>query len=253
MKVTLCLESAGRFVMAIVMAAGLSAGAKAQTILFDLGNADSFRGVSVTNPDSNGNYWNSVWAGAFYPSVVDIDGNATAVNFGFSADGGNDSYNGPAGATDVPPLSSHVPNTDIDAAALGNLGVQEAAFDFYVSSKFQIQGLDPAKTYDLTLFGSHKFNNDNTTRYTVYTDDTFTTPVASADLLVGVDGNHNRDTVATISGVAPQTGNILYVGFAGANGGSGYLNALQLTAVPEPSALLLLMSGAVLACGFRRR
>jgi len=239
--------------MGTALVAGLAVSAGAQTVLIDIGNVDSFRGVNTPSPDLNGNYWTSVWSGAFYPNIVDIDGNVTEIDFGFSSAAGTDSYNGPAGATDVGTPASNVPNTDIDAVALGNLGVKEAAFDFYVSSTFQIQGLDPSKTYDLTLFGSHKYNNDNTTRYTAYTDGTFTTPVASTDLLIGVDGNHNRDTVATLSGLVPQVGNILYIGFAGANGGSGYLNSLQLTAVPEPTAMLLMLSGAALVFGIRRR
>ena len=253
MRKHLRLEEVARFVIGIVMGAGFAVSAGGQTILLDLGNNSSFRGVDVTNPDVNGNHWNSVWAGAFYPDLVDIDGNATEIDFGFSSDGGNDSFNGPAGVTSNPPTAAEIAATDIDAAALGNLGVKEAAFDFYVSSRFQIQQLDPSKTYDLTFFGSHKFNDNNMTRYTIYTDDTFSTPVASADLLVGVDNAHNRDNVVTISGLAPQTGNILYVGFAGAGGGNGYLNALQITAIPEPSALWLLASGGGLAFGFRRR
>jgi hypothetical protein len=239
--------------LATILIGGLTVAAGAQTILLDLGNNSSFRGVTVTNPDVNGNHWNSVWAGAFYPDIVDASGNATPIDFGFSADGGNDSFNGPAGVTSNPPTAAEIAATDIDAAALGNLGVKEAVMDFYVNSRFQIQQLDPAKRYNITFFGSHKFNNDNTTRYTVYTDGTFTTPVASADLLVGVDNAHNRDRVVTISNLAPQASNILYVGFAGANGGNGYLNALRITVIPEPATMLLLVCGTGLIFAARRR
>ncbi len=253
MSCKLCLERCARIAVGLAIVGGLAAAAGAQTILLDLGNSSSFRGVNVTNPDVNGNHWNSVWAGAFYPNIVDIDGNATPIDFGFSSDGGNDSFNGPAGVTSIPPTAAEIAATDIDAAALGNLGVKEAVMDFYVNSRFQIQQLDPTKRYNITFFGSHKFNNDNTTRYTIYTDDTFTTPVASADLLVGVDNAHNRDQTVTISNLAPQASNILYVGFAGANGGNGYLNALQITAIPEPGAMLLLACGTALIFAVRRR
>ena len=40
--------------------------------------------------------------------------------------------------------------------------------------RFQIQGLDPAKKYNLTFFGSHKFSNDATTTVIRFTP---TTPI----------------------------------------------------------------------------
>jgi hypothetical protein len=80
--------------------------------------------------------------------------------------------------------------------------------------------------------------------------------VDSASLNVQQPGSpnlHNRDQVATLSNLSPQASNILYVEFVGSGGSLGYLNAFQLTAVPEPSALLLVVSGAALMFGFRRR
>lgn len=217
-----------------------------ETILVDFGNDSSFRGASTPSPDVNGNFWNSVWSGAFYPDIVDAEGNATSVDFGFSSAIGTDYFNGPSGATQDPTATAYT------AAALGNLGVNEAVYDYYVSSTFQIQQLDLAKTYDLTFFGSHKYNDDNTTRYTIYDDGTFSNAVASAELLVGVNADHNQDATVTISGVAPQPDGIIYVGFAGATGGNGYLNAMQIVGnpIPEPSgvALLAIAAGAALYC-----
>lgn len=209
---------------AILLLVGSLEAANAQTILIDFGNEDSYRGATVTNPDVNGNHWNSVRSQDFYPNLLDIAGNATTVDFGFTTAAGTDSYNGPAGPTDINGPGDSVYN----AAALGNLGVQNAVYDYYVSSQFQIQQLDPLKTYDLTFFGSHKYNNDDTTKYTIYTDDTFTTPLSTANLFVGSGSTHNQANVVTIQGVAPQANNTLYVGFEGANGGNGYLNALQI-------------------------
>lgn len=217
-------------VLAVLCAAGVNVvPAQGQTILIDFGNASSWRGVTTPNPDGSGHYWTSVWSGAFYENLPDIDGNATTVNFGFSFAGGTDSYNGPAGVTSAPVTQAMIDAADIDAAALGSLGVNQAAMDFYTSSSFEIQGLDPAKTYNVTFFGSHKYNdNDNTTVYTVYTDSTYAAVVDSVSLLVGQDAMHNRDTVATIRDIEPQTDNILYVRFAGENGGLGYLNCLRI-------------------------
>jgi hypothetical protein len=106
------------------------------------------------------------------------------------------------------------------------------------------------------LFGSHKFNADPTTVYSVYNENTYTNLIGSANLNVTDPGNpslHNRDTVATINGLVPDSNGILYVRFIGSNGAEGYLNAMQLVGVPEPTTLCLLAGGVVLVLGFRRR
>jgi hypothetical protein len=265
MKVNLSFGKLAGFSLAAVMMVGLVASASAQKVLFDLGRDSSpipggtdFRSVSVPNPDPNGHYWNSVSSCCFYSNVLDTNGNATSINFGFVSAAGNDSYNGPAGPTDPPPFLSYLPLTTINAVALGDLGVKEAAFDYYTNGKMTIGNLDPSKKYTLTLFGSHQYNDDHdTTNYTAYTDNTFTTSVASTSLVIGGNGFWNQDQVATLSKLTPQTVNTLYIGFKGAAPLSlGYLNAFELTtqAVPEPSAVLLLVSGAVgSAIAFRRR
>jgi hypothetical protein len=264
MKEKVCSESVARSVMAMVLAIGLAVTAQAQTVLIDFGNNDSFRGVSVPNPDSNGNNWNSLVPGFFYTDLIDTTGAPTTIDFGFSTPVGTDSFNGPAGATSFPdPTPAEIAATDIDHAALGNLGVNEAAIDFAASpggadnrTRFEIQQLDPARTYTLTLFGSHKFSDADTTVYSVYSDNTYTTVVGTASLNVQTPGSpnlHNRDTVATIAGLAPQASDILYVEFVGTNNNLGYLNSLQITCIPEPSTLLLLAGGMGLVFGFRRR
>ncbi len=239
-------------ILAVLLVFGLNLVAPVYgvTVLVDFGNNDSYGGVTAPSPDGNGNYWTSVWSGAYYPDMVDIDGNATTIDFGFATPGGTDSYNGPAGVTSQPdPTQANIDATDIDAVALGNLGVNEAAMDFYTNSTFEIQGLDPTKTYNLTFFGSHKWGG-LTTVYSIYTDNTYSTLVDSASLdVMDAASNwlHNRDTVVTISGLAPQTSDILYVKFEGINATEGYLNAMQIEEVPEPATMILLLAGGLLA------
>jgi hypothetical protein len=183
--------------------------------------------------------------------LIDIQNNATTVDIGWNTPVGFDSFNGPAGATgpddDKQALrDNNLPLTDIDALALGNLGgALEGPFDFIAGPggndnrvRFQIQQLDPSRKYTLTFFGSHKFSIDTTTEYSVYSDDTYTTLVDSASLDVQDPAQpwmHNRDRVATISNLSPQTDNILYVQFVGSGGSLGYLNDMQI----ESTAVVL--------------
>jgi hypothetical protein len=246
--------------VALISGLGLMGSAGAATVLVDFGSNASFRGVSVPNPDPNGNYWNSIIPGPYIVNMIDTGNNATTIDLGFDTPVGTDSYNGPAGPTSFPPTAAEVAATDIDAAALGNMGIKEAAFDFAAADsgpgRFQLQGLDPTKTYNLTFFGSHKFSNDSTTVYSVFTDSTYTTLVASTSVNVQDPSQpwmHNRDTLVTLSNLAPQASNILYVQFAGSAGGAGYLNDMRITeVVPEPSGLALCGIAALLVARRRR-
>jgi len=181
--------------------------------------------------------------GLYYPNLIDISNAATTIDFGFSTPVGTDSYNGPAGPTSIPPTAGEIAATDIDAAALGNLGITNAAFDFAAGAggvcKFEIQQLDPTKKYNLTFYGSHKFNADANTVYSVYSDNTYTTLVGQTNLDVFQPGSpwlHNRDKTATISNLSPQANNIFYVTFIGSAGGDGYLNCMQIS-VAEPASV----------------
>jgi hypothetical protein len=235
-------------VVAAAILVGQAVSLRAQTVLLDFGDDSSYRGASTVNPDSNGNYWNNIHTGAFFQDLVDIQNHPTTIDFGFSTPVATDSYNGPAGPTEpIPGLPASndphffVPFTDIDQAALGNMGGSFAAAFDYVAGfdvpnfavKFEIQGLDPAKKYDLSFFGSHKYSTDANTVYRVYSDNTYSTVVGTTNLNVVSPTDptaHNRDTIATISGLSPQANNILYVTFIGSNGNNGYLNELRITA-----------------------
>jgi hypothetical protein len=246
MNASFCPQRIARWMSTVAFTVGMAAFANAQTVLIDFGSDDSFRGLSVINPDSNGNYWNSLRPGVPGLNLIDIDNNATPIDLYFDTPVGTDSFNGPAGVTNEATLLSDLGATDIDATALGNLGgALEGPFDFAASpggadnrTRFQIQQLDPAKKYTLTFFGSHKYSDDAVTVYSVYTDNTYTTLVESASLEVMTPGppnaEHNRDKVATISNLSPQTSNIFYVEFVGATGMLGYLNDMQIEAVESP-------------------
>lgn len=231
--------SFGILVAAAAVTLGSARTGFAQSVLIDFGSATSFRGVSVPAPDLNGHYWNSMQPGIFYENLVDMSNVPTPLKLGFDTPVGTDSYNGPAGPTSFPnPTPAELAAVDVDFAALGDLGVKEAVIDYAAGPngddarcRFQIQGLDASKTYTLKLFGSHEFSSDDKTVYSIYTDNTYSTVVASQTLAVdnaAEPWHHNRDQIATFTGVAPQTDNILYIEFVGAGGNLGYLNAMQL-------------------------
>ncbi|WP_425399537.1 hypothetical protein [Aeoliella sp.] len=226
----------------------------AQTsVLIDFGNDDSYRGLSATGADTNGNYWTSVWSGLFYSDVVNTTNTPTRIDVGYDAtspNGGTDSYNGPAGPTSELTLNTDVIFTEVDAEALGSLGgSNEAAFDYYVSSRFQVQQLDPKKIYEFRLFGSHRYNDvgpvpDDVTRYTIYSNDAYTNVVATADLEIGTVDGHNQDMVAVLTDIQGPTtaNNTFYLGFDGANGGFGYLNAMEIREIgdaPIPTEIIV--------------
>ena len=209
-----------------------------QAILVDFGNSNSYNGVSVANPDGNGNHWNSVYSGAYYANMVDTSNQATTVDLGFDYAQGTDNFNGPGGV--------------VDAAALGVLGgATNAVNDYYVSSRFRIQGLDTGRVYRLTFFGSHKYSPATTTVYSVYADTNYSSLVTSASLNVQVPGSpqlHNSNTVAVISNLAPQALNSLFVKFEGSTGTNGYLNAMMIEAFNRTCPTITL-SPAVLSYG----
>jgi len=237
------------------LAAALVASAHAQTVLIDFGNATSFRGVSQVGVDSLGHTWTSVYSGAFYSNLPDSTGTASPIDFGFTTASGPDSYNGPAGGTTDPPTAGEIAAAAaaVNVGALGMLGGSgEVVMDFYADSTFQIQGLTAGQAYQINLFGSHKYGA-TTTRYTAYTDGTFTTPITFVDLVVnpGGTGTSNSDQFATLD--LTPAGSIIYIGYADAAGlGSGYLNTLSVSVVPEPSTLGLILGAGVLGLVFRR-
>jgi hypothetical protein len=242
----------------------------------------SYRGISVPNPDPNGHYWNSNSPGYLMPLVdvanTPVINNGLPMQLGWISGVGSDSYNGAYGAgTDAAPPSDYMPFFTTDLSALGDLGVKEAAWDYITgpnppeglgdgpdnnnfashvpgfqgpqnATKFDLIGLDPAKKYTLIFYGSHAYNNDATTTYSVFSDADFTNQIGTADLDVhdpipeDVDANGesvsnpewraavNVDTVATISNLSPGPDTNLYISFIGKTGYYGYLSSMAVIA-----------------------
>ena len=204
------------------------------TLLLDFGNDDSFRGASVPNPDPNGNYWNSVRPGLFFPELIDTENNVTTIAYGPGAHP-TDSYNGPAGAVDQPGIGPE--DSEYDPVALGDIGVDEAVYDYHVgvlgteSAYFEIQGLEQGTDYTLSFYGAHKYiaEPSGLTTYNVYADADRTQLLDSVDLSVGSIGDvHNTNLLATLT-LQPGEDGIFYIEFGGADGvNDGYINAMSI-------------------------
>jgi hypothetical protein len=211
-----------------------------KTVLLDIGrsNADGgwYGGASPASPDANGNYWNTLDIGKYAGSMIDKTGSATSIGAGF-IDINNPiftTYNGPAGGGTVTDVT-------INSAALGDLGVKEAAFDYVhgTNIRMSIGGLVAGKQYRFNFFSSRRYEGDPSTTISVYSDNTFD---AGAKLNEGTIANrsstqgvvHNADTLLTLDNLTP-TGTSLFINIVGSAGGAGALNALSIQELNIPA------------------
>ncbi len=197
---------------------------------------------------------------------MDSDGVATTIDWAPDGLGGVDSFNGIAGATSDPVTAGEIASAQsaLDAGAVGVFAVAEAAMDFYVSNngtsnvgRFQLQQVSAGQAYDLTFYGARQFTGANTqTTYSVFDDAAYSNLLGSVTLTHGDGGaNANVDNVATLSGLTgpSNSNNIFYVQWEGAvDSTAGYINAMSISAVPEPSTLLVLAAGGLTLLLLRR-
>jgi hypothetical protein len=197
---------------------------------------------------------------------VDSDGVATTIDWAPDGLGGVDSFNGIAGATSDPVTAGEIASAQsaLDAGSVGVFAVAEASMDFYVSNngtsnvgRFQLQQVSAGQAYDLTFYGARQFTGANTqTTYSVFDDAAYSNLLGSVTLTHGDGGaNANVDNVATLSGLTgpSNSNNIFYVQWEGAvDSTAGYINAMSISAVPEPSTLLVLAAGGLTLLLLRR-
>ncbi|HTS18531.1 MAG TPA: glycosyl hydrolase family 28-related protein [Verrucomicrobiae bacterium] len=227
---------------ALILSFALPAQGQEWLIAMGDGSSSCYRGTTVPNPDPNGHYWNAVDSAHSFPNLTNINGQATSIAMVFDYSSGNDSYNGPAGITFNP--NDVVVNT----AALGDLGYNYGVYHYYVNTDFEIQGLNPSLRYNLTFFGSHAYSTDTATTYSIYPNSAYTNAISSVYLNIQYPSTSwvcNTNQVATLTNVSPQPNGTIYIGFVGAQGDSGYLNAMEIqVATTTTSNSTPLASGA---------
>ena len=126
------------------------------------------------------------------------------------------------------------------------------------TASFTITNLDPSLTYNLDLFGTRNVASLRSTLYQV--TDAFSTQDFTLQTSGAGSGSNgalgNDDTIARFTGLVPDdAGSLLVsVNFVNTNGNTfGYLGALKLESVPEPSTGLLVITACVGLVSMRRR
>lgn len=207
-------------------------------------------GTPVINPgngstgvaDTNGSYWNNaVGAGGAggpvamsYLRLVDTANASTQV--GLTLGPGWKSNGCLNGGLLTP-----------DPAKLGNFAIGRATEDYFfidgatgLTATLNLNNLDPAKTYNLRLFGTRDTPDVRKTNYTVAAGNgVFSTilQTSGANLDSATDGNDS--TIPSFTGLQTDASGQLTLKVAIAEGGFAYLGVLELTegdaATPIPS------------------
>ena len=210
--------------------------AGAAQVLIDLGPDDGDDGMP-TGTDANGNHWNNWWAptaGAFetftgehVSGLVAKDGSPTG--FHLTLTGSFYPYGLKNGGLTTP-----------SPALLGKLAIATATEDYFAADTWDspggiaIEGLDPARSYDLRFFASVASPDTQTTSY-----DVFGANQKSATLQVsgpgsGTAGNFNDDTVVAVDDMRPDAFGRIVVDVGLVNGPKGYLSILEIDVDPLP-------------------
>ncbi|MEN8694359.1 MAG: PEP-CTERM sorting domain-containing protein [Akkermansiaceae bacterium] len=225
------------------------ASSSAAVIQFDFGqNTQTTADVGWNNmTGSNGATPNNI------TDAVDSAGVATTIDLSYAEFGGSDSgvagtarnYVGPYPAA----VSGQAANALLDVIFSRDSAVQ-----------FTLSDLDPAKTYDLLLYGST--NRAGISDYTVTGGGGASTiSLVTSEWTSGLGGTPNATDVALFTGIAPNGSNQITIDMVSNNTanpnvprGFAVINTLVVSeVVPEPSSTLLVGLGALGLMGCRRR
>ncbi len=192
--------------------------------------SDSYTG---RRPDSSGKIWNSTASGfssnkdAAFAFARTTEGRSTFVSL-FVKDAFTD-YNRTAS-----------PQTLFDA----NIGRDGWRTPSNQSSTIVLDGLTPGGLYDVEIFASTEQTTADV-RFSQY---------QIGDELRTLEISANRENAALFKQVAANELGELTLVVTGTNGSTyGHIGTLTITAIPEPSAALAVMTGASLLCLTRRR
>lgn len=206
---------------------------------------------SVGAADANGNWWNYV-TGASDVIADMVNDDDTSSGYSLTMGAGWVGMNGLGGATDWGILSG-----DVDPALNnGDFGFHQVVADGAfispnTSATITLGGLNDALTYDFVFYGARSATGP--LRITTYAVGASSDTLVTSGPGIGDGGtvNWNTSNTASLSGISPSGGSIVLT--VSNNGQFGYLNAMQITAVPEPASLSLLLLAGLSLRALRRR
>jgi hypothetical protein len=224
--------------LTLLTLSGFATVATAQVhMLVDFGNLASRH--SVEGADTNGNQWNYVTGAS--DTIADLDltsGAASGIGLAVAGFTGPGTYNG--GLT---------PNSSLGDFAFPAVTDDALFFTDNLTPTLTLTGLDNGLTYTLNFYGARVTTSSRTTTYAIGLD---SVALVTSGTAIGSDGsNWNDDTIVSLS--AMPTAGSLVVDLS-ATGGFGYVNAMSISAIPEPSVLATLLGlGALGFLSLRRR
>jgi hypothetical protein len=206
-------------------------------IFFDFGR------IPTSNPDANGNHWNSwhlvnekhtILPGQSLGNLVTTDGNETGIDLVIAGE-----FETGSGGLRNP-----------DPVALDDLAVPTATLDYFHRPDWSLErevlmgglmltGLDPEDTYDFRFFATFPSSISQSTSYTLFGAGD---PITGILQTSGDDiGGQNTDTTITIGGIRPDHFGQIFVDVESLPGHDIFLGVMEITVVPEPTSVILLL------------
>jgi hypothetical protein len=215
----------------------------AQTVLIDFG--DTIAAATT----ANGNTWNAMIAPSFITNLTDTTGSATTWDLGTISGSFGENGGVSGGGLASPSI-----------LLLGNLANADATNDYFFTadtsndSVLRFSGLDDTKTYNLSFFGTRDTTGTRETVYTILDGSPLSSGIVqTSGTGAGSSGTGNDNTVITLSNISTNGSGQIEFSFGVESGGFGYLGAMSITQVPEPSTFILVGLAGITGLVFLRR
>lgn len=228
----------------------LALNAGAQTLLVDFGN-NGTNGSQTPSP-SGGNYWNNSFNGGYtVTNMVTTSNGTTTIDLTYTT----------AVATNTAALSVGAAPSPFNITTAYEDAIFTTGTTAGTGITVRFSQLDLSKTYKFTLFGSRSAADSRTTNFEMVGATTSTGSLQTSGTNLGGSGiNYNNSSVLVlggVSGLAPNASSQIDLTLFATSTDTnkfGYLNAMQIEVIPEPTSAMLIGLGlAGMAVAIRRR